>query len=575
MKKKIYITGHRNPDLDSLCSAYAYAELKNKIDTDNQYIAVRCGQLSESIEKQLQIVGVEAPPYMKDVYTKVGDVLLEAGDKPEVSAPVYQLVKTYNIDNPSVTPLYENGKYAGLLSVDDITAWFLQDNANDNPEYDFTVENISTVLPGKLFYNGGKDSFRAPINVGAAAFQDFSEFIRRSSGSLIVMGARPEHIRYAIRYNVPAIIITTRAMDLEDLNTSKVLPAMNLSGPEGVNDKLIPEIDVSGYEGIIYITSVSSAEAIRRLRMSEPMGKLMRNREQAVQATDLFEDAKEQLTSSKARGLAVFDHEEFVGYVTRRCFLKRPEYHVIMMDHNEAGQSIRGIETAAIVEIVDHHRLDAMKTDLPIMIDARPVGSTCTIVWQHYLANGIEPGKESARMMLTGILSDTLILKSPTTTEIDKKAVTALSEICGLDYKEFGSQLYSVTSNLSLADPKTAVMSDFKIYEGNGAKVGIGQCETTTLQNADEYIDKFLDTLDLVRMQSGLDWAMVMVTDVLSEKSILLSTIYKNSEKLPYEKMMKLNPGEDAGTKACRVFDMPGVMSRKKQLLPAVLHALE
>ena len=574
MKKTIYITGHRNPDLDSLCSAYAYAALKNRLDPDNDYKAVRCGQVSESIEKQLQMVGVEAPPFMIDVFPKVSDVMLKAAEKVEISQPVYHLVKTYREENPSVTPLFDRGEFAGLLSVDDVSAWFLKENTNDNPQYDFTVDNIDAVLPGQILHRGSRESFTAPITVGAASLMDFEEFIQKSADSLVIMGARPEHIRYAIRHNVPAIIITTIRHEVDPEGMSGILPEIRVAGPEG-NETKMPEIDFSGYDGLIYITSLGTAETIRRLRMSEPLGSLMRPVQETVQVSDLFMDVKEMLASSRQRGFAVMDNERFAGFVTRRCFLDTPAYNVIMVDHNEAGQSIKGIETANIVEIVDHHRLDAMKTDLPILVDARPLGSTCTIVWLQYLANGITPDPDAAKMLLTGMLSDTLILKSPTTTDVDRRAVEDLAKLCGVDYREFGEMLYSVTSNLAVKDPAVTIKSDFKQYESEGVKVGIGQCETTTLQNIDEYIYRYLDTLEEIREKSGLDWAMLMVTNVLREQSILLSTVYKSSAKLPYEKLVRYNDPQVPGSKGFRAFDMPGVMSRKKQLLPAVLKAIE
>ncbi len=576
MKNTIYITGHRNPDLDSLCSAYAYAKLKNVIDPDNEYKAVRCGQLSEGIEKQLEMVGVEAPPFMKDVLPKVQDVMMDTEKRTEISEPVYHLVKTYSKDNPSVMPMFDHGEFEGLLSIDDVTAWLLNENINDNPEYDFSVENIQDVLPGHILHRGNRESFTASITVGAASLFGFFEFLKtNASRTVVVMGMRPEHIECAIRLNAPAIIITARTIEEQLLDGSNVLPALNLEGGEGIGDRLMPEIDLAGYEGLIYSTSLSTAETIRRLRMSGPMGKLMRKKALTVQSTDLFEDAKDLLASSKARGLAVLEGNKYVGYVTRRCFLSRPSYNVIMVDHNEAGQSIKGIETANIVEIVDHHRLDTMKTTYPIFVDARPLGSTCTIVWQQYLVNQITPDIDTAKMLLTGILSDTLILKSPTTTEIDKKTVKQLADICRVDYKEFGSMLFSVTSNLTKTDAESAIMADFKMYNNNDVKVGIGQCETTTLSNLDEYIDHYLDVLEEVKNKSGLDWAMLMITDVLHEKSVLLTTVYKAGLKLPYENMLKYNAADTPGAKGCRVYDMPGVLSRKKQLLPAVLRTIE
>jgi len=575
MKRKIYITGHRNPDLDSLCSAYAYAALKNQIDPEHDYQAVRCGQLSESIEKQLQMVGVDAPPYMGDVFPKAEDVMLRAKERTDISQPVYHLVKTYRPESPSVTPLFDGDRFAGLLSVDDITAWFLKENMDDDPKYEFTVDNIENVLPGKILHRGNKESFIAPIAVGAAALQNFSDFIRQGSEAVVVMGARPEHIRLAVKQNIPAIIITTIKHEVDTEKAAAILPEIDLAGSGEIGDKHMPEIDFSGFEGLIYITSLSTAETIRRLRLCEPLRNLLQLPQESVQTTDLFADVKEQLAASSRRGLAVMEGDRFAGFVTRRCFLNRPSYHVIMVDHNEAGQSIKGIETATIREIVDHHRLDAVKTELPILIDARPLGSTCTIVWQQYLAHGVMPDPDSAKMLLTGVLSDTLILRSPTTTETDRQTVQQLAKVCGADYQKFGEMLYSVTSNLAAKDPENAIMSDFKMYESSNAKVGIGQCETTTLYNIDDYADAYLQMLETVRDKNGLDWAMLMVTDVLSEKSILLATVFKDGAKLPYERLIKYNDPKVPGGKGFRAFDMPGVMSRKKQLLPAVLKAME
>ena len=575
MKRKIYITGHRNPDLDSLCSAYAYAALKNQIDPEHEYVAVRCGQLSDSIEKQLELVGVEAPPYMADVYPKVKDVMLKAEDQIETSQPVYHLMRAFHPERPPVKPLFEQGTFSGLLSVEDIAAWFLKENRDDDPAYDFTVDNIEAVLPGKVLQRGNKESFTAPIAVGAASLHDFSDFIQSGSESVVVMGARPQHLRLAVKQNIPAIIITTIKHEVFPEKVADILPEIHIAGSGDVEDKHMPEIDFSGYEGLIYITSLSTAETIRRLRLSEPLRNLMHFPQESVQTTDLFADVKEQLATTTRRGLAVMDGDTFVGFVTRRCFLNKPSYHVIMVDHNEAGQSIKGIETATIREIVDHHRLDAVKTELPILIDARPLGSTCTIVWQQYLAHGVMPDPDSAKMLLTGVLSDTLILKSPTTTDIDRSTVRQLAQVCGVDYQKFGEMLYSVTSNLATKDPETAIMSDFKMYEGSGVKVGIGQCETTTLYNIDEYAETYLHTLEAVRDKNGLDWAMLMVTDVLSEASILLATAFKDGAKLPYEKLVKYNDPQAPAGKCFRAFDMPGVMSRKKQLLPAVLKAIE
>ncbi len=427
----IYITGHKNPDLDTVCSAYAYANLKNRLDPANNYIAVRCGHLSESCKKILSALKIVPPPYMPDVYPKVRDVMLTDKAHYDKKAPLTEIAKSYNDSNPSVTPVFDKDSFFGLLSVDDITAWYM-------------------------------------------------------SGLL---------------------------------DSKKI--------------EKIPSIE-----------------------------EVMREQEQALEASDLFEEAKKALSTSPKRGLAVFEGDNFVGYVTRRCFLRAPRYNVILMDHNEPKQSIKGIESANIVEIIDHHRLDALKTNLPIFIDAEPVGSTCTIVYELFVRNQLVPDIDTAKVLLTGMMADTLILKSPTTTAVDVDAAGALAKICGVDVNEFGREMFSHMESLASIDPETAILSDFKRYTERGTNIGIGQCEATTLKDIDDYKDKYKKALEDVRLKNGLDWAVVMITDVMKENSVLLTTDYRAVRYLPYATI-------DKG-----ILDMPGVMSRKKQLLPEMIYAL-
>lgn len=427
----IYITGHRNPDLDSICSASVYASLKRRLDTNNTYIAVRCGHLSESSKKIIEALGISAPPYKPDLFPKVSDVMLTTHERLEADQPLTEVAKIYKDTNPSVTPIYDNGKFYGLLSVDDISSWYMT-HLSDNEE-----------------------------------------------------------------------------------------------------DKRIPTIR-----------------------------EVMREQEEPVQVNSLFEEAKVSLSQSKKRGLAVFNGTRYAGFVTRRCFLKSPKYSVILVDHNEPKQSIKGIEKANLVEIIDHHRLDAIKTDLPIFIDAEPLGSTCTIVYQLFIRNKVMPNKEEAKILLTGMIADTLVLKSPTTTAVDISSARALAEICGVDVTEFGHTMFSHMASLSSQDPETAILSDFKRYSEQGTNLGIGQCEVTTLADLNEYKEAFMKALEDVRIKNNLDWAVVMITDVMKENSVLLTTEYRAGKFLPYAVLEK------------GVLDMPGVLSRKKQLLPEMIYTL-
>lgn len=425
---EIYITGHRNPDMDSLCSAYAYADLKNQIDDSNKYIAVRIGSLSKSMQKFFESIGAEAPAYKNHIYPTLKDVILKQNERIDINMPLTSLSKFYNEVNPSSYPIFDGEEFVGLLTIDDIALWFIQ--------------------------------------------------------------------------------------SIEKLEKIDSIP-------------LIKDI--------------------------------LKARDERFDADDLFDDGKAILTKSKLRGYPVFEDNKYIGYVTRRCFLEAPKHNVILVDHNEASQSIKGIETANIVEIIDHHRLGALKTILPIYMDIEPLGSTCTIVFQQYLKNNLKPSETVAKILLAGLISDTVILKSPTTTKTDIDTANELVKIANVNLNEFAEKMFSSMGGLTADVANEKIESDFKIYAENGVSIGIGQCEVVTLRDLDNYKEAYLKALDEVRLKNSLNWAMLMITDVIKETSVLFTTDFKLNKKIQYKRIEN------------NIYDMPGVLSRKKQLLPDIL----
>ena len=531
---KVYITGHRNPDIDSLCAASSYANLKNLTDSENEYIAIHCSPVSDQVREQMEAMGIEVPPYKKDVFPKVRDVMLEPQGQIQAGAPIFALVNAYNAENPSVVPIYDGKDFKGLLSVDDITGWFLTDNKEEVPVYNFTVDNILRVIPGKLLCRGKKDTIEGSLLVGAGTYEAFGEMLDEIGNCIVVLGPRKEHIKLAVEKQVPAIVIAA-------------------------TDEA-PDVDFSGYEGSVIMTDLGTAETLRRIRLAESIESMMETKTETIDIDDLFVEGRKIFMNSHIRGLAVMENGEFKGFVTRRCFLERPVNKVIMVDHNEPAQSIEGIETADVVEIIDHHRLDSLSTTMPIFIAAEPLGSVNTIIYQQYMRHGIMPDPYAARTMLTGIIADTLILRSPTTTMQDMQAVEMLARLAKVpSVQEFGEKLFSISDNLATQDPDEMILSDFKKYENAGTKMGIGQCEVTTLSDIDVYAQAYIDALQKIADSQGLDWTLLMVTDVLRENSVLLASNNKANRDLPYQKLAE------------QTYDMPGVMSRKKQLLPVLL----
>lgn len=539
---RIFISGHRNPDMDSIASAVSYAALKNATDPDNTYMPVALGPLNAQSRSVLDSLGIPDPLYVKDVYSRVSSVYRKPTLILDPDDPVYELVNMYNQNNPSVVPILDGGKYLGLLSIDEINRYFLRENMDGRPVYDILMKNIPRVIKGFFLKRPSVEMVTAPLMVGAMDYKVFSE---RLSGCpispVLVVGNRQDHIKEAIKRQLPGLILT------------------------GMNEDSLEAIDAEGYQGFIYVSYEDTAETIRLLRLSVAVKNLLvRHAKDSVNDDMLFESAKSLLADSGLRGLPVFSHESgsFLGFITRRCFLNQPRQKIVMVDHNEAGQSVLGLEDAEIVEIVDHHRLDAPKTRNPISIIASPVGSTCTIVYDRWKQSGVEMDEKIARLLLAGISSDTVMLKSPTTTLVDRAAVEAICSTFSISYEDFCQDLFSHGSSLSSQDPAKAVGGDFKVYNEGGVAFGIGQVEVTTFSDIGTVRERYVAELEKRCREDRLEWTMLLVTNVMSEDSMLLSSEYKKCSRLLYEEVEK------------GVYHLPGVLSRKKQLLPEILRVL-
>ena len=539
---QIYVSGHRNPDMDSIASAIAYSRLKNILDGENQYVPIALGPLNVQSKAVLEGLGIPSPLFVKDVFSRVCSVYRKPTMVLDPADPVYELVNMYNQNNPSVVTIMDGDEFRGLLSIDEINRYFLRENTGQRPVYDILLKNIPRVIKGFFLKKGRQEMIHAAIMVGA---MDYKVFCRRLSECgtkpVLVVGNRLDHIKAALDAGLPGLILT------------------------GMSEDGLQQIDLSRYDGFVYVSHEDTAETIRLLRLSVAVDTLLVHKN-TLRITDdmLFETAKGILAESEERGLPVYSHEsgEYIGFITRRCFLNMPRQKIILVDHNEAMQSVPGLEDAEIVEILDHHRLDAPKTRNPISIIASPVGSTCTIVYDLYQRHSADLDEPTARLLLAGISSDTVMLKSPTATSLDMHAVSEICSAFSIDYDAFCRELFSNGSSLSSLDPAKAVSSDFKIYSECAVRFGIGQVEVTTFSDLSDVRHRYLAALESLKKAEKLEWTMLLVTNVMSEESMLIATEYKKNYKLLYEEREK------------GVYYLPGVLSRKKQLLPEIIRVL-
>lgn len=540
--EKIFITGHRNPDMDSINSAYAYAYLKNKIDPNNEYVAGCLGPLPPKCQKLFEELDLTPPTFIADVKSRVGAIKRTPTLIVEPDAPVYELMNMYYSASPSVVPIMKDGEYKGLLSVDDINRYFLRENRGVRPEYNFVVDNIPKVLRGSFLMKGEKACFHASLMVGAMHLEVFKERLKACKEKpLLVVGARKDHIREAIKANLPGLILT------------------------GIKEDSLEGIDFSSYKGMVFISYEETAEALRLLRLSIAVSDLLiSDNQKSVPSSMLFDEAKDILNGSGLRGLSVVDEEgKWIGFITRRCFLDRPRQKLILMDHNEADQSVVGIEDGDIIEIVDHHRLAAPKTRNPIYIQSEPVGSTCTIVTELYERFRIEIPEAIAKLLLSGLVSDTVMLKSPTTTIVDKMIAERLCTAAHIDdFEAFCEHLFASGFSLKNQDPRKIIEADFKCYKEGATKFGIGQVEVTTLSEVEEVAEQYIAALEKECKLMNVDFSMLLITDVLTASSVLLTSPFNKSYRMMYEKISE------------GVYNLAGVLSRKKQLLPEVIRTL-
>lgn len=541
---QIIVTGHKNPDTDAACSAVCYADFKNRVDPANTYLGVVCGALNPQTRFVFDQAGLPPPEFMKDVHPRVMDVARNDGLTLEENEPILEAIREIDSNNVSVIPVFNQGReFLGIIGVHEVASYFIKTNVGRKKQnYSFFMDNLEKVIPGKFLKRGTHTDISAPLMVGS---MDYERSVERMDSwpeekPVLVVGHRNRIIEHAIRHQFPVIVIT------------------NVIGAHDI------DADLDAFTGTIYLSESDTADTIRLLWLSAPVKHIMNTRPLVLQHDDLFDEAKKTLLGSDLRGLPVLKDGAFAGVVTRRSFIEKPRRKLILIDHNEAAQSISGAHEADIREIIDHHRLAAEKTNAPIYVFSKPLGSSCTIVFQHYRMHGLVPGREYAVLMLSGILSDTLHLKSPTATDEDRTAVEELARIAGLDPAAYYTQMRATMATLEALDPAQTTQGDFKIYRELGIAVGIAQVEVVSLEGIEGVSGRFLEALDLTRRSHGLDWTMLMVTDVMTEDSVLLMTSFPKAEdELAYTRLAE------------GLYHMPGVVSRKKQLLPEILRVME
>jgi manganese-dependent inorganic pyrophosphatase len=538
---RIYVTGHRNPDTDSIAAAIGYAELKQRLDPRNEYVPVRLGDLNAQTRWVLERAGAPEPRFLPHVMLRVSDVMREHYPCAHDGDPIREVGLIMAREDRDIVPIVdEGGVLTGVMTERALARRYIRESREasrlDAPT---SLRAIVQVLDGELIEGPPERELTGRVSVLAMSVHSMP--IAFGAGDIVVVGDRPDAQKLAIETGV-ALMVTSNGTRPDD----DVLALAREHGTAVIGSPL--DTYVSG----------------RMITLAEPARALMDREPLTVRPEDLVGEVTELVKDVDYRAAVAVDAgRRPVGIVTRSDLVDPPHRQVLLVDHAEQAQSVVGVEQADIVEILDHHHIGSIETRIPVRATFDPVGSTATLVIERFRQSGMEPSRPAATMLLGAVLSDTVILNSPTTTDRDRAVIDYLEQVLALDASDFGRKMFEETSDLSQVPAEAIVSRDAKEYEGGaGQTLTIAQVETVG-QGLQDRRDELLSALDAARERSGHALVALIVTDILRKGSEL----YVSGDVAPVARAFG-KPGDD------RVLDLPGVMSRKKQVAPKLLAAL-
>lgn len=535
----VYVTGHKNPDTDTVASAIGLAELRNLTDPSNDYRPARLGKVNAQTEWALKKSGAKSPKQISHIMLRVKDVMktdliLARRDDPLRNVGVMMSQK--NIGQVPVVD--EDGKLAGIITERDLARMYVRESRETS-----TFENspvwvhlIVEVLEGELLVSGPK---KVKGKLWVVSMSEDSMGSEMAAGDVVVVGDRTVAQKRAIELGVSVLVISNNIRP-EDW-------VLDLAREKGVAVVLSP-VDS-------YVTS-------RLIQLSVPCWEVMGENALTVEPDTLISDITQSVMEVHYRAAIAVDQDKVpVGVISRTDLINPEPRRVALVDHAEIGQSIAGVERANIVEILDHHHLGDIETNTPMLATFDPVGSTATLIIERFRGIGLDPERPTATMLLAAVLSDTVILNSPTTTERDRKVVEYLEEYLGLDPEKFGMEMFEASSDVSGLSAEEIISRDAKEYRvGAGEVMCIAQIETVRKKTLLERKDELLEALENTREKEGYMLFALMVTDIIDQGTELLCVGECSLVEQAFDAK-----SEDGG------IDLPGVMSRKKQVAPRLL----
>ena len=543
-KEKIYVIGHKNPDTDSICSAIAYADLRQKV-TGQVHEAKRAGHVNDETAYVLDRFGVEAPKLLTDVRLQVRDLDIHEMPGLKPNASIRDTWERMRQEQAKTLPIVKDDELVGVVSTGDIAKSYMD-------VYDSEIlskartqyRNIVKTLDGTMITGNEHGYFmRGKVAIGASSPNLMEEFIEKDD--LVILGDLEEAQACAVNIDASCMVI---CKDAE------------------VSPKLIQKAKEQSI--VIIQTPYDTFTTARLINQSIPVKFYMTSGPLTMfRMNDYVDDIKDIMAKKRFRDFPILDrHGRFKGFISRRRFLGASKKKVILVDHNERSQAVDGIEEAEIIEIIDHHRLGDIETVSPITFRNQPVGCTATIINQMYEENEIEVPREIAGLLCGAIISDTLLFRSPTCTPLDERTAKKLAKISDIDLEQMAQEMFNAGSNLKGKSAEDICFQDFKQFTVNDTIFGVGQITSMSKEELAAIRDMMTEHLPKVLEAHNLNMIYFMLTDILAESTELLCV------------------GTSARGIALSAFDLPdnakslilkGVVSRKKQLIPVLVETMQ
>ena len=545
MKEVVYISGHKNPDTDSIVSVIAYANLKNRV-TNVEAIPLRLGHLNQETEFVLNYFGVKPPEYKESMKSLVKDLDYDTSCNVDESVPIrntWSLIQENKLNSLFVVD--DADRLIGIASISNLTKAYM-DVWDDKiiGRSHTNINNITDVLAAKVIAAPkNPNAFTGKMTVFAMKEDDkkLEGFIRQ--GDIVITGDRRESQKYLIDKDVSLIILTNGSLMDKEL----------------LKEAIDKDITVITTEYDTFMTA-------RLLPMSIPVGNVMSTEDLVYfRPDDNIDYVRNIMGQTRYRSYPVIDvSDKVIGAISRYHLISSKRKKLILVDHNERNQSIDDIDEADIVEIIDHHRVANVATNAPLFFRSEPVGSTSTIISEMFFESGIRPSKEIAGILCAAIISDTLLFRSPTTTDTDRIILDRMSKIASLDVEEFGMEMFRAGTSLKGKKPEDLINGDVKTFNIAGKDVRVGQVMTLNPEELVPIKEKLIELMKEKIESRGEACFVLVLTDIFKETSELLvvGDYIEDFERVFGNKI-------ENGT-----ITAPGVLSRKKQVIPKMTEAI-